>query len=129
MNIMKRLENKVAIITGGSRALRFGIAKEIANQGAKAMLVDIGEKSLKKKVEEAKNEELDMSYVVADATKPEDVKKYIKKSNKRNAQNINGVSHRLPTKNDGGHTISTLKSDHLQDDLNFKNTEVYHASQ
>lgn len=60
-----------------------------------------------------------MSYVVAGVTKPEDAKNYAKKSNKRNAQNNNGVSHRLPAKGDGGHTISTLKSDHLHDDLNF----------
>lgn len=48
-----------------------------------------------------------MFYVVADATKTEDVRNYVNKSNKRNAQNNNGVSHRLPVKNDGGHTIST----------------------
>lgn len=74
---MKKLENKVAIITGGSGLLGFTTAEEIARQGAKVMLVDLQEEKLQKKVEEARSEGLTMSFVVADVTKSEEVKNYV----------------------------------------------------
>jgi NAD(P)-dependent dehydrogenase (short-subunit alcohol dehydrogenase family) len=74
---MKKLKNKVAIITGGSGEIGYTTAKVIANRGAKVMLVDLDQESLKKKVESARAEGLDMSYTVADVTKREDVKNYI----------------------------------------------------
>src|SRR5690554_6400542 len=77
---MKRLENKVAIITGGSGLLGFTTAKEIAKQGAKVMLVDLNEEKLQKKVDEAKNDGLEMSYVIADVTNAEQVKNYVEKT-------------------------------------------------
>lgn len=75
---MKRLENKVAIITGGSGSIGFRTAKKLAKEGAKVLLVDIDEESLKEKQQEAKENDLDISYAVADVTKAEDVKKYVK---------------------------------------------------
>jgi len=77
---MKKLENKVAIITGGSGLIGFTTAIEIANQGAKVMLVDLNEEKLKEKVRAAKDEGLTMSYVVADVTNSEQVKDYVKKT-------------------------------------------------
>lgn len=47
---MGKLENKVAIITGGSGLLGFTTAKEIGHRGAKVMLVDLNEEKLKEKV-------------------------------------------------------------------------------
>ena len=77
---MKRLENKIAIITGGAGLLGFTTAKEIARQGAKVMLVDLNEEQLDKKVKEAKAEGLDMAYAVADVTKSDQVKNYVDKT-------------------------------------------------
>src|SRR5690554_5368419 len=77
---MKKLENKVAIITGGSGLIGYTTAKNIAEQGAKVMLVDIDEETLKEKVKEATGEGLDISYTVADVTKAEDVKNYVDKT-------------------------------------------------
>lgn len=77
---MKNLEGKVAIITGGSGVIGYTTAKEIADKGAKVMLVDIDEDSLKENVEDAKAEGFDMSYVVADVTDADDTEKYIDKT-------------------------------------------------
>lgn len=74
---MKRLENKVAIITGGSGSIGFTTAKKLANEGAKVLLVDIDEESLKEKQQEAEENGLDISYAVADVTDAEDVKNYV----------------------------------------------------
>jgi NAD(P)-dependent dehydrogenase (short-subunit alcohol dehydrogenase family) len=74
---MKRLENKVAVITGGSGEIGFETAKKLAKEGAKVLLVDIDEKSLKEKEKEAKDSSLEISYTVADVTKADDVKKYV----------------------------------------------------
>lgn len=77
---MKQLENKVAIITGGAGLIGFTTAKEIASQGAKVLLVDMNEEGLKKKVDEAKNSGYEMSYIVADVTKSDEVKAYVDKA-------------------------------------------------
>lgn len=77
VNIMKRLENKVAIITGGSGSIGFATAQKLATEGAKVLLVDIDEESLKKKQKEAEKDNLDISFTVADVTKAKDVQNYV----------------------------------------------------
>lgn len=66
---MKKLENKVAIVTGGGKGIGLGIAKTFAENGAKVVIAGRHEETLKKACEE--NEGL--YYVVADITKTEDV--------------------------------------------------------
>ena len=77
---MKGLENRVAIITGGSGQIGFTTAKRLAAEGAKVMLVDIDEDSLKEKEKEAKEHNFEMSYVKADVTNADDVKNYVNKT-------------------------------------------------
>jgi len=72
---VKRLENKVAIITGGAGSIGKATAKLFLNEGAKVLLVDLSEPDLKKVVAELNNE--NATYCVADVSKSEDVQHYI----------------------------------------------------
>lgn len=71
---MKKLENKSAIITGGAGSIGKTTAKLFLAEGAKVMLVDLEEKSLKDAVQELGNK--NVSYCVADVTKSSDVEHY-----------------------------------------------------
>ena len=79
---MKRLENKVAVITGGAGSIGKITAQLFLNEGAKVFLVDISEDALKKTAEElggGKN----IAYAAADVTKSADVEKYAAEAEKK----------------------------------------------
>lgn len=71
---MKRLENKCAVITGGAGSIGKSTAKLFLEQGAKVLLVDLYEKSLKEAIDELGGK--DVNYCVADVTKAAEVKNY-----------------------------------------------------
>jgi NAD(P)-dependent dehydrogenase (short-subunit alcohol dehydrogenase family) len=71
---MRRLENKVALITGGAGGIGKATARQFINEGARVMLIDLKEGDLKKAQEELDSENI--FYVAADVSKTEDVKKY-----------------------------------------------------
>ncbi len=72
---MKRLENKVAIITGAAGSIGNITAKLFLEEGAKVMLVDLSEEELKTAVLELNSE--NVKYCVADVSKATDVEHYI----------------------------------------------------
>lgn len=72
---MKKLENKVAIITGGAGSIGKITAKLFLEEGAKVLLVDMNEDALKKAVDELGGE--NVQYSAADVTKAADVQRYI----------------------------------------------------
>ena len=71
---MKKLGNKVAIVTGGAGSIGKTTAGLFLAEGAKVLLVDSNEESLKKAVEELGGK--DVKYCVADVTKSADVQRY-----------------------------------------------------
>ncbi len=73
--IMKKLEYKVAIITGGAGSIGKATAQLFLEKGAKVLLVDLSEDALKNTVQELNSEHV--KYCVADVSKAEDVKKYV----------------------------------------------------
>lgn len=77
---MKKLENKTAVITGGAGSIGITTAKLFLEQGAKVLLVDLDEKSLKGAVEELGGK--NVSYCVADVTQSSDVKRYADEATK-----------------------------------------------
>lgn len=72
---MKRLENKVAIITGGAGSIGKITAKLFLEEGAKVFLVDVNEQELK--AVDAELEGSRIKYCVADVSKSEDVQRYV----------------------------------------------------
>ncbi len=75
---MKKLENKVVIITGGSGSIGKITASLFLEEGAKIVLVDLLEENLKKTVTELNSKNVE--YCVADVSESSDVKKYIDKT-------------------------------------------------
>ncbi|MBA3682448.1 MAG: SDR family oxidoreductase [Bacteroidetes bacterium] len=78
---MKKLENKVAIITGGAGSIGKITAKLFLEDGAKVMLVDLTEEALKKAAQELNNPNL--KYCVADVSKSKDVESYVNETVKQ----------------------------------------------
>jgi len=75
MNI--ELDGKVALVTASSRGIGFGVAKIMAESGAEVILLSRNRKNLEragKKIEETGGR---ASYVVADLSKTDDLKKAI----------------------------------------------------
>lgn len=71
---MKKLANKVAIITGGSGSIGKITAQLFLEEGAKVMLVDLSEAALQTAVKELDSEHV--KYCVADVSKAIEVKRY-----------------------------------------------------
>lgn len=72
--VVKRLEDKVAIITGAAGSIGKTTAQLFLDNGAKVFLVDLNEPSLKKVAIELGSKNI--KYTAADVTKSEDVKRY-----------------------------------------------------
>ena len=76
---MKKLDGKVAIVTGGGSGIGRAIAESYAKEGAKVVIIGRREEPLKETAAANKN----ISYVVGDLTKTEDIKKLISFAEKK----------------------------------------------
>ncbi|WNG40121.1 SDR family oxidoreductase [Archangium minus] len=73
---MKKLDKKVAIITGGGSGIGAAAAKVFVEQGAKVLIVGRSEEKLRKTMQDINHENL--SYTVADVSKVEDTQLYVR---------------------------------------------------
>jgi len=72
---MGRLDNKVAIITGGAGGIGLQAGKLFAQEGAKVLLVDLHENALKEAVQTIGSDAV--RYCAADVTQPDQTQRYI----------------------------------------------------
>ena len=72
---MGRLDNKVAIITGGAGGIGLQAGKLFAQEGAKVLLVDLHENALKEAVQTIGSDAV--RYCAADVTQPDQTQQYI----------------------------------------------------
>jgi NAD(P)-dependent dehydrogenase (short-subunit alcohol dehydrogenase family) len=75
---MKKLENKVALITGGAGGIGKATAKQFIKEGAKVLLIDLKEEDLQEAQKELNSD--NVYYIAADVSKTEDVKQYAQKA-------------------------------------------------
>ena len=78
---MRRLENKVAIITGGAGGIGKAAGKLFVEEGAHVVLVDLQEQGLQDAVRSIGDE--NVSYVVADTTQPDQVQRFVNEAVQR----------------------------------------------
>lgn len=72
---MKKLDKKVAIVTGGGGGIGAATAKLFVEQGARVLIVGRSEEKLRKTMQDINHENL--SYTVADVSKVEDTQRYV----------------------------------------------------
>lgn len=76
--LMKRLNEKVAIITGASKGIGKGIAAVFAREGAKLLLVARNEQALKEAANELKNYSSQIDFVRGDISSATDMENMVK---------------------------------------------------
>ena len=65
---MKRLQDKISIITGGARGIGFSIARKFAEEGSTVIIIDISKENIEKAVNKIKQDGLKASGYVTDVT-------------------------------------------------------------
>ncbi|QRK09465.1 SDR family oxidoreductase [Archangium violaceum] len=73
---MKKLDKKVAIITGGGGGIGAATAKLFVEEGARVLIVGRSEEKLRKTMQDINHENI--SYTVADVSKVEDTQRYVR---------------------------------------------------
>lgn len=72
---MKKLAEKVVVITGGAGEIGITVAKRLLDEGAKVIIVDLDENKLKESFDRLDSDNL--AYIAADVTKADEVKRYV----------------------------------------------------
>ncbi|MQA91180.1 MAG: SDR family oxidoreductase [Gemmatimonas sp.] len=74
---MRRLEGRVALVTGASRGIGLGVAKRFADEGARVTLMDIDEEALEEGVKVLRESNRDVLGVAGDVSNEADVQRCV----------------------------------------------------
>jgi 3alpha(or 20beta)-hydroxysteroid dehydrogenase len=77
---MGRVQNKVALITGGGGGIGLATAKRLQEEGARLAIVDLTDEMLAQAKSELSG---DVLYIKADVSKEEDIIRYVKATEKQ----------------------------------------------
>lgn len=77
---MKRLEGKVAIVTGGSKGIGRGIAEVLAAEGARVMIAARGREALERVVNDLRGHMLDVTGTTADVANEADATRVVEET-------------------------------------------------
>lgn len=75
-----KLQDRVAIVTGGAGGIGRGVTKALCKEGAKVLITDISEDSLAETKAELKELGYDIETIVCDGANPDQVKAAVKKT-------------------------------------------------
>jgi hypothetical protein len=75
-----RLENKVALVTGGGSGIGRGIAQMFAEEGALVMVVDVSLEGAKETAQKITSEEGDARFIQADISKEDEVQQIVQEA-------------------------------------------------
>ena len=70
---MKRLENRIAVVTGSAQGMGLAIAKALSDEGASVVITDVNDEQIKKTVDALKEENRKASGYRMDVTNRENV--------------------------------------------------------
>lgn len=76
--MMFRLDGKVAVVTGGSKGIGFGMAQSLGRAGATIVIAGRGKDTLEQAAEQLKSEGVNVGHYSVDVTKKQDVQQWIK---------------------------------------------------
>ncbi|GAB3043504.1 SDR family oxidoreductase [Virgibacillus ainsalahensis] len=76
----KRFESKVAFVTGGSRGIGKGVARQFAEEGAKVTIIDINEEALSQTEKEFKDQGYEILAKPANVANAEEVEEVMKET-------------------------------------------------
>ena len=75
-----KINDKIAIVTGGGNGIGKAIAMRLADEGVKVVVADLNDEAAQKVIDEIKDKGGDGLVVSCDATKPEDVDAMVQKT-------------------------------------------------
>ncbi|MCL1827074.1 MAG: 3-oxoacyl-[acyl-carrier-protein] reductase [Candidatus Cloacimonetes bacterium] len=75
---MRRLENKVAVITGAARGIGLAIAEKFAEEGATVIITDMNQSYIDESVQELKNKKYDVAGICMNVTDSQNVEECFK---------------------------------------------------